>query len=165
MRDDRRQRRDDAAGAAVMGARKRRFEIAGPPGRRGPSGAQLYAELEAEAARRGVSMAALCLPLAKFPVNWAERLRDASRPRPATVARVRALIAGEPIPGGVSGRRVLPVARPAAVLRVEVGPPVPDVLPLPRRTCFACGATSMTPCVHLIRSGWVEAGPDQERRP
>lgn len=35
-------------------------------------------------------------------------------------------------------------------------PPLPDVVPLPRVTCFNCGATSLTPCAHLRRAGWAE---------
>jgi hypothetical protein len=63
-----------------------------------PSGEQLYNELCQAAAARGVSLASFCAPLFNGASWKIEQLRIAKAPKLATVARVRALIAGEPLP-------------------------------------------------------------------
>lgn len=61
------------------------------------TGEQLYQEICTAAARAGKSLAAFARPL--FPDTWKiEQLRIARYPTATTIARVRALIAGEPLP-------------------------------------------------------------------
>lgn len=63
-----------------------------------PTGADLFRLLEAEADRRGLTVNRFIRPLAINPGPYLANLRKAKRPKPETVARVRALIAGEDVP-------------------------------------------------------------------
>jgi hypothetical protein len=64
----------------------------------GVTGQQLYDELAAAANAAGVSLRHFVAPLFNEPSWKLEQLRIAKVPMPATIARVRALIAGEPLP-------------------------------------------------------------------
>jgi hypothetical protein len=73
-----------------------------------PTGFELIAEIEAAARQRGITPRALILPL--YPDNPSAALntiKKACHPTGRTVAKVRAMIAGEPIP-----REMAPVAAP-----------------------------------------------------
>lgn len=63
-----------------------------------PSGEQLYLELCESAARAGVSLARFAAPLFNGASWKIEQMRIAAQPTDLTVRRVRALIAGEPLP-------------------------------------------------------------------
>jgi hypothetical protein len=86
----RRQRPTTAAGRHVA----RRAAAANP----GPSGLDLVHRLRVEADRRGELLSEFVAPLAREPRRFIRQLRSAARPTPATIARVAALIAGEPLP-------------------------------------------------------------------
>lgn len=61
-----------------------------------PTGEQLYQELEAEAARRCISLASLATSLWPSAPSWRlEQLRIAKTPKDRTIAQIRGLIAGE----------------------------------------------------------------------
>ena len=63
-----------------------------------PTGEQLYQELVAEARRRQVGVVRLARQLWPYGPNWKlEQMRIAARPKPATVERIRSVIAGEPV--------------------------------------------------------------------
>jgi hypothetical protein len=74
-----------------------------------PTGEDLYEELRAAAAAAGISLHKFAAPLFGEP-NWKlQQLRIAKAPKPLTIARVRALIAGEPVPQPVpSPKRGIP---------------------------------------------------------
>lgn len=63
-----------------------------------PTGEQLCDELRVAAHASGVSLARFCAPLFKGESWKIEQLRIARKPLRRTVERVRALIAGEPVP-------------------------------------------------------------------
>jgi hypothetical protein len=62
------------------------------------SGKQLADELREAAAAKGVTIRSLIAPLCQVPKGYLACLERSKRPHPATVARVRALIAGKPLP-------------------------------------------------------------------
>jgi hypothetical protein len=62
------------------------------------TGEQLHRELSEAARAAGMSLQRFARPLFSEP-NWKlEQLRIARKPKPSRIARVRALIAGEPLP-------------------------------------------------------------------
>jgi hypothetical protein len=72
----------------------------------GVTGEQLHQELTAAAALAGIPLSRFVAPLFNEP-NWKlEQLRIAHKPTQLTVDRVRALIAGDPIPPTRTGRYV-----------------------------------------------------------
>jgi hypothetical protein len=80
------------------------------------TGQHLWDEIRQAAARAGMSMQRFSAPLFNEP-NWKlEQLRIAKRPKPSTIARVRALIAGEPIPPP-SGNQYCAARRPLGLTR------------------------------------------------
>ena len=89
------------------------------------TGEQLYEELCTAAARSGKSLAAFVGPLFKGASWKIEQMRIARAPTRQTIARVRALIAGEPLPPTRAGRydrdpRAFGLSRLEAE---EMGPP------------------------------------------
>lgn len=63
-----------------------------------PTGAELVHSLWEAARVRGVTLGELAAPLSYNPQRYLRQLRWAARPKPATVARVEALIAGRELP-------------------------------------------------------------------
>lgn len=63
-----------------------------------PTGAELAADIRAAAQRAGLSLNRFVAPLAADPARFVEQLSRARQPLPRTIARIRALIAGEPVP-------------------------------------------------------------------
>lgn len=119
------------------------------------SGAQVVRMLRREAHRRGIRLAVLVRQLSNYPWTWLRQVEGAERVTAETVERVRALLAGEPVPIA-SASLIERKPRPRSVQSLTDDPAMPQERPLPRVTCFNCGATSMAPCDHLRRSGWVE---------
>ncbi|WP_156840270.1 hypothetical protein [Novosphingobium aquimarinum] len=62
------------------------------------SGADLVGLIRLCAKQRGVSEASLFSQLSRHPDTWRDQLAIAKRPKPATIARVEALLAGREIP-------------------------------------------------------------------
>lgn len=87
---ERRQRPTTAAGRHVE-----RLAAAANPG---PSGLDLVHQLRVEADRRGELLSEFVAPLARDPRKFIRQLKTAARPTPVTIARIRALIEGEPLP-------------------------------------------------------------------
>jgi hypothetical protein len=71
----------------------------------GVTGEQLYDELCRAAGAAGKSLSALVAPLFNGSSWKIEQIRIAQAPKPQTIARVRALIAGEPLPEGYASAR------------------------------------------------------------
>lgn len=67
-----------------------------------PTGAELLGEIERAALERQISLADLARPLTVSPGPWLAQLGRAARPKPLTIARVRALIEGGPIPSDLN---------------------------------------------------------------
>lgn len=86
----------------------------------GPTGEQLYNELCSAAAKAGRGLGGFAAPLFNGASWKIEQMRIAARPTPLTVRRVRALIAGEPIPGHRLDVRHLTMTRAQAA---ELGVP------------------------------------------
>lgn len=137
-----------------MASAKRAALVAEDP-RDAADGAALVRMLRREAARRRVRVNVLIRPLTQHPSIWLRQLEQAKTPTAETMARVRALLAGEPVPVS-SAQLTERKPRPRSVQSLTDHPPMPAQRPLPRVTCFNCGGTSMAPCAHLRRSGWVE---------
>lgn len=74
-----------------------------------PTGADLLGEIQRAALERRTSPADLARPLTVSPGPWLAQLGRAARPKPLTVARVRALIAGRPIPSDIGEGSVPPL--------------------------------------------------------
>lgn len=82
------------------------------------TGEMLHQELGAAARAAGVSIQKFSTPLFNEP-NWKlEQLRIAKHPKPSTIARVRALVAGEPLPPP-SGNQYCRDARAFGLSRIE----------------------------------------------
>lgn len=62
------------------------------------TGADLVEELWQAARRQGVTLGQFVAPLTCVPTKYVKQLRLAKSPTPATIERIRALIAGEPVP-------------------------------------------------------------------
>lgn len=67
-----------------------------------PTGAELLGEIRHAAHERHISPSDLAKPLSSCPAPWLNQLGRAARPKPLTIARVRALIAGDSIPTEVA---------------------------------------------------------------
>lgn len=62
------------------------------------NGEYLADRLRATARARGVSVNVFVVPLTRNPAGFLQTLSCAASPRPHTIARIEALIAGEPLP-------------------------------------------------------------------
>ncbi|MBM3929411.1 MAG: hypothetical protein FJ335_13305 [Sphingomonadales bacterium] len=114
------------------------------------TGADLHAAIVAEARRRGVTPRKFVKPMSCDASTWLEQVSRVARPRPATLARVIALLSDQPIPPPTR-RRIVRTARAVAVdgTVLDGEPPVPAVLPFERRSCPWCGVRSDIGCRHL----------------
>jgi hypothetical protein len=83
-----------------------------------PTGTELVGEIKRAAHERQIAPTALVRPLTVCPGPWLAQLGRAARPKPLTIARVRALIAGEQIPLEKAGGPVpeLPLSHYEAVV-------------------------------------------------
>lgn len=120
------------------------------------TGADAVAALKAAAEARGISVAKFVEPLSSSPTSWLQDLQHAAAPREVTLARVRALLAGEPIPGrqkyertgtyeGRTGSRGV-VRAPTLAARL-------GAVPVDREPCFKCGVRGDIGCAHRPASG------------
>ncbi len=113
------------------------------------TGAELADAIEREAERRDMTAVELASSLSRWPGKWLYQLRIAARPKPATIARVQALLAGEAVPPAPPNNfwRNGPPAPPA--VRVWREPP-PEALPprVYRDPCPRCGVRGDVGCSH-----------------
>lgn len=114
------------------------------------TGAELVNLIEREALRRGVGVVRFAAPLSPHPDSWLRQLAVARRPKPATVARIEALIAAEavapPPPNHFQARlgpRREPMHRAGGDIAPERLPPRVDRDPCPR-----CGTRGDLGCGH-----------------
>lgn len=84
--------------------------VALPPS---PTGSQLVDAIRAHAAETGVAVSRLVLQLSPYPNKWLSQTECAAVPKPHTVERVRALLAGEPVPPPPSNNFQTPLASTA----------------------------------------------------
>lgn len=103
-----------------------------------PTGPECAAALRAAAARAGQSLNQFAGGIALSEGStFIKTLERTSRPKPHTVARIRARLAGERLPE-------LPPSLGAGMV---TGVPVPE-LPPARDPCFRCGTRSDLGCRH-----------------
>lgn len=85
------------------------------------NGADLVHQLWTAARAEGLPLAEFVKPLTSSPAKFIRQLRMAARPGAMTVTRIRALIAGEPVPPTTSRAPGIAAARPHAEdLRAEI---------------------------------------------
>jgi len=114
------------------------------------SGPQLVDVLGQEAARRGVRLGDLVRPMSSQPSRWICMLRIAARPKPVTVARVRALLAGEAVEPSVQRivQTRIAAGRQDPAMRVLKGLDAGDHDPIDRNPCWRCGVRPEVGCRH-----------------
>jgi hypothetical protein len=71
-----------------------------------PSGRDLVHQLWVAAGAKGMTLSAFVAPLTGQPNKFLQQLREARRPKPATIERVRALIEGREIPPAANQPKV-----------------------------------------------------------
>lgn len=117
-----------------------------------PTGADLLDALRRHAVSRGVTTKWLARQLSKQPSSWLIQLPQAKNPTQITIARVRALIAGEPIPDLPSRR--LPPRAPAASDPVFAGPSGAELAAAIRRAAADRGLTLREFAGDAVRDPW-----------
>lgn len=113
------------------------------------TGAELTAAIRARAAELGPPVARFAAPLSPDPDKWLYQTARAMAPKPHTIARVQALLAGAPVPPPPPNNFQKCARRADPVLRVRVGPAItswPD--PVTRDPCFRCGTRADIGCRH-----------------
>ena len=63
-----------------------------------PTGEQITAAIRAHAEASGTPLYTLVRQLSEYPNRWLTQLEAAQKPKPATIARVEALLRGDPVP-------------------------------------------------------------------
>jgi hypothetical protein len=112
----------------------------------GDSGARVYAVV-AEAARQAkVSLTTFVRPIANNPASWIEQVRNAQQPRPGTIVRVNALLAGELVPEPPAGNfyggsKKVQAFQPSALTGIA-----PTSAPADREPCWYCGVRGDIGC-------------------
>lgn len=116
------------------------------------TGASLTNAIRRRARELGEPLHRFAAPLSNNVETWLHQLEQAQRPKPHTIARVQALLAGEPVPPPPTnslqnraqlraGPRVVPVA--------GRNPDPADVpSPIHREPCFRCGIRADIGCKH-----------------
>ncbi len=117
------------------------------------TGADVVAALKAAAAERGMPVAKFVEPLTSSPTSWLQELQHATSPREVTLARVRALLAGEPIPGRQKYERTGAYEGRTGSRGIVRAPAPPSSVPVDREPCFKCGVRGDIGCVHRPASG------------
>ena len=114
------------------------------------TGAELAALIEREAAARNIRPAVLVDGLSSQPYRWLTEVRSASRLRPHTILRVRALFSGGPIPPGQPNGVTAPRRRPDHFVARQ-----PETAPAPvnRDPCQFCATRADLGCRHTRRAG------------
>lgn len=115
-----------------------------------PTGEQLVDAMRCAAIARGLSLNSFASALSEYPARWIRQTLAASHPKPHTVERVRALIAGERVPPPPP---INIVRKRAAVMQyVEKGPDIgPDLVRVDRDPCPRCNVRRDFGCAHTAR--------------
>lgn len=113
-----------------------------------PTGAELAAAVRARAAEIGVPVQGFIAPLSSNPSTYLNQLAQAEKPKPHTVARIRALLAGEKVPP----KRTYTVQSSAGRMPVHMADRTkidPATLQhSDRHACPFCGVRSDVGCSH-----------------
>lgn len=113
-----------------------------------PTGADLVAAIEAHAAAKGVRPFEIARLISSNPRKWLQATPAYKTPKPQTIARISALLAGEPIPASpptlnkATGRRSPDHLVRAFPVEIEAQPRVY------REPCFKCGVRADIGCRH-----------------
>jgi len=112
----------------------------------GVSGARVHAVIEQAARQAGVSLVTFVRPLSSNPFSFLAQLKIAEQPRPGTIVRVNALIAGEsftmpPREARQAGAGDGPVPRPSVLTGAA-----PTAAPIDREPCWYCGVRGDIGC-------------------
>lgn len=111
-----------------------------------PTGAQVVAAIEAEAARRNLPTSTFAAPLSSAPAKWLCQARVAKRCKPATIARVLCLLNDEPVPPPPPNSFQLPRDDTRQFVPPAHRGPVPTVEPVNREPCWRCGVRGDIGC-------------------
>ena len=114
------------------------------------TGEQIATALRAAAAERRLPLLRFIKPLSAQPASWFKQVQMARLPTRRTRDRVRALLAGEPLPRSIDPDPLRD--RPAPRRRVAPDAIVDDQPPLAARVdrepCFRCGVRADVGCRH-----------------
>jgi hypothetical protein len=111
------------------------------------SGQALATMIRSTAAHLGKSLLEYAAPLSPTPCQWVSQLERSTAPKPATVARVRQLLSGEPVePPPPNNFQASP--RKEQVAHAIERSPVPTSLPVYRDPCWRCGVRADVGCEH-----------------
>ncbi len=114
------------------------------------TGEQIMLLIVAEAGRRGRTARALVAQLSPEPDHWIAQFRRAHRPKPSTLARIAALLAGEPVPPPPPNNfQKRPYRLTPRTLAVGCDRDPPANRPrVDRDPCFFCGTRGDIGCRH-----------------
>jgi len=112
----------------------------------GVTGARVVAVIEEAARQAGVSVCTFVRPLASQPATWIEQMRHAQQPRPGTIVRVNALIAGTEIPAPAQGHFRSSDKSDRPEPRSALHGTMPVVAPISRDPCWFCGVRGDIGC-------------------
>lgn len=111
------------------------------------TGEDIAAALRAAAVQNGVPLYHFLRPITADPSKWLAQVRIARAPKSSTKDRVRALIAGEPIPRlGGTGIREFSERSNHVVTGTSID--VSAMTRVDRDPCFRCGARADVGCTH-----------------
>lgn len=105
------------------------------------TGAELARRLRLRAASLGISVNTFCAPLGG--TGFVSQLQRAAAPKPHTVARIEAFLAGSPLPPRRGYQRLHENGRAFDYSRPADPPP-----PVDRDPCFQCGTRADIGCKH-----------------
>lgn len=129
-----------------------------------PTGAQLADAVRRRAHDLQVPLVRFAAELATHPASWLAKVGIVARPRPNTVMRIRALLAGEPVPPPPPRDRLFTMAERAAAspddeathdARPPIASPAAELAALDprpvawsREPCFRCQVRGDLGCAH-----------------
>lgn len=117
--------------------------------REGPTGEQLVDRLRTFAVAQGMSLQTLARQLSPEPAKWLQQLRIAQNPKPSTVQRIEALLAGRPVPPPPANNFQAPPAGRKAPMYIARGPLIePDRPRVDRDPCPRCNVRRDIGCAH-----------------
>ena len=116
------------------------------------TGLELGARIRRAAREEGLSIDRFAAALAPNPGSWIAQLEQASKPRPATIARFEALLAGKPVPAApkvyfrkAPARTAEPTPHAA---RIQAAGSSETLAHIDRDPCFRCGTRADIGCKH-----------------
>lgn len=112
------------------------------------TGTDLVEAIRERASELGIPVKDFAAPLSRDPYQWLKQTRMAQQPKQHTIARVKALLAGEPVaPPPANNFQSVPRGPKILNIRTSFDPAtVPD--PVDRDPCFWCGIRADVGCSH-----------------